>query len=248
MRFGRILLKLSGESLGDPAGKAIDVTRADSIAEQVVRVTAKDVEVGIVIGAGNLWRGAGKAHLERTTSDHIGMLATVMNALALQSVLENRGIATRVQSALSMDRVAEPYIRRRAMRHLEKKRVVIFAAGTGNPYFTTDSAAALRANEIGADVLLKATTVDGVYDRDPKLDPDAVRYSFVTYDEVMDKQLRVMDLTAISLCRENNLPIVVFGMNEPGSIEDVVDGKPIGTYVGKDLPPEREEANDPAGR
>jgi uridylate kinase len=248
LRFRRILLKLSGESLGDPAGKAIDVTRAGSIAEQVVRVTAKGVEVGIVIGAGNLWRGAGKTHLERTTSDHIGMLATVMNALALQSVLENRGVPTRVQSALSMDRVAEPYIRRRAMRHLEKKRVVIFAAGTGNPYFTTDSAAALRANEIGADVLLKATTVDGVYDRDPKLHPDAVRYSFVTYDEVMDKQLRVMDLTAISLCRENNLPVIVFGMDEPNSIENVVDGKPIGTYVGRTLPPEREGTDNSAGR
>jgi len=240
LAFQRILLKLSGESLGDPEGMAIDVGRADLVAGQIARVVERGVQIGIVIGAGNLWRGAGKSHLDRTTSDHIGMLATVMNALALQSVLEDRGLSTRVQSALSMDRVAEPYIRRRAIRHLEKGRVVIFAAGTGNPYFTTDSAAALRANEIGAEVLLKATTVDGVYDCDPKTNPGAVRYSFVSFQEIMEKQLKVMDLSAVTLCRENDLPVIVFSMDEPGAIEDVVAGKPVGTYVGGSLPPERE--------
>lgn len=244
MRFRRILLKLSGESLGNPDGMAIDVTSAEAIAGQIGRIVEKGVQVGIVIGAGNLWRGAGKSHLDRTTSDHIGMLATVMNALALQTVLENRDIVTRVQSALSMDRVAEPYIRRRAMRHLEKGRVVIFAAGTGNPYFTTDSAAALRANEISAEVLLKATTVDGVYDKDPKKHPDAVRYAFVSFQEVMEKGLRVMDMAAITLCRENNLPIIVFDMDQEGSIERVVEGEPIGTYIGRKLPPEREAVKD----
>ena len=247
MAFRRILLKVSGESLGDPKGRTLDVARADIIAEQVATLSEKGIEVGMVIGAGNLWRGAGKAHLDRTTSDHIGMLATVMNALALQSILENRGVVTRVQSALSMDRVAEPYIRRKAMRHLEKGRVVIFAAGTGNPYFTTDSAAALRANEINADVLLKATKVDGVYDKDPKKYSEAIRYPFITYQEVMEKELKVMDLAAITLCWENDLPIVVFNMDEPEAIERVVAGEPVGTYVGKSLPPERQSL-DPIRR
>ncbi|MCA9428408.1 MAG: uridine monophosphate kinase, partial [Candidatus Omnitrophica bacterium] len=178
-------------------------------------------------------------HLDRTTSDYIGMLATVMNGLALQSVFEGVGMVTRLQSALSITRVAEPYIRRRAMRHFEKGRVVIFAAGTGNPYFTTDSAAALRAIEIGADVLLKATKVDGVYDKDPKAHPDAKKYESLSYQEVLDQRLGVMDLTAITLCRDNNLPLIVFDMDQPGAVEDVVEGKSIGTYVGFSSSPEK---------
>lgn len=241
LAYQRVLLKLSGEALGDPSGKGIDVTRSEAIARQVAGIIAKGVQVGIVIGGGNLWRGAGQAHLDRTTSDYIGMLATVMNGLALQSVFEGIGVVTRVQSALTITRVAEPYIRRRAMRHLEKGRVVIFSAGTGNPYFTTDSAAALRANEIGADILLKATKVDGVYDKDPMKHADAVRYSSLTYQEALEKQLGVMDQTALTLCRDNNLPIVVFDMDAPGAIEAVVAGESVGTYVGLSLPPERVE-------
>ncbi|NUN94841.1 MAG: UMP kinase [Candidatus Omnitrophica bacterium] len=243
MGYRRILLKLSGESLGDSGGRGIDMTRAADIAEQIVRLTQKGVEIGIVIGGGNLWRGAGQADLDRTTSDMIGMLATVMNGLALQSVIETHGAVTRLQSALSMDRVAEPYIRRRAIRHLEKGRVVIFAAGTGNPYFTTDSAAALRANEIAAEVLLKATTVDGVYDKDPKRFPDARLFPFLTYQEVLERELRVMDLTAITLCRDNGLPVIVFDMDHPFAIEQAVAGRPIGTFIGADVPPERAAAS-----
>ncbi len=239
MAYRRVLLKLSGEALGDPAGKGIDVSRSEAIAKQVAKIVDKGVQVGIVIGGGNLWRGAGQAHLDRTTSDYIGMLGTIMNGLALQSVFEGNGIVTRLQSALSITRVAEPYIRRRAVRHLEKGRVVIFSAGTGNPYFTTDSAAALRAIEIGADVLLKATKVDGVYDKDPKKHEDAKRISYLPYQDILDEQLGVMDLTAITLCRDNKLPLIVFDMDEPNAVEDVTEGKPIGTYVGFDLPPER---------
>lgn len=238
MIFNRILLKLSGETIGDAGGQGIDVERAADMADQVSRLIRSGVQVGIVIGGGNLWRGAGQAHLDRTTSDYIGMLATVMNGLALQSVLEGQGVTTRVQSALSMDRVAEPYIRRRAVRHLEKGRVVIFGAGTGNPYFTTDSAAALRANEISADVLLKATTVDGVYDKDPKKHQDAEKFSYLSYHEVLTRQLRVMDLTAITLCRDNNLPLIVFDMDAPNALEKIVAGERIGTYIGDTAPPE----------
>jgi uridylate kinase len=237
--YRRILLKLSGESLADPVGRGIDVTRASVVAEQIARLNQSGVQAGVVIGGGNLWRGAGQAHLDRTTSDMIGMLATVMNGLALQSVLEAHGVTTRLQSALSMDRVAEPYIRRRAIRHLEKGRVVIFAAGTGNPYFTTDSAAALRANEISAEVLLKATTVDGVYDKDPKKHGDAERFQFISYQEVFERELKIMDLTAITLCRDNGMPVIVFNMDQPHAIEQVVEGESIGTYVGWKLPPER---------
>jgi uridylate kinase len=236
VRYNRILLKLSGESLGDPAGHGIEVNRAAEMAQQVGRLIDLGVQVGIVIGGGNLWRGAHKADIDRTTSDYIGMLATVMNGLALQHVFENHGVVTRLQSAISMDRIAEPYIRRRAVRHLEKGRVVIFAAGTGNPYFTTDSAAALRANEIAADVLIKATTVDGVYDGDPKKIADAKRYDFVTYHEVLDKSLRVMDMTAITLCQDNNLPLIVFNMDIPGALIKIAQGQKIGTYIGSTQP------------
>jgi uridylate kinase len=230
------LLKLSGESLGDPTGRGIDTGRAFSIGKQIASVARQGVEIGIVIGGGNLWRGATMMEIDRTTSDTIGMLGTVMNGLALQAVLEQEGAVTRLQSALSMDRVAEPYIRRRAIRHLEKGRVVIFAAGTGNPYFTTDTAAALRANEINAQVLLKATTVDGVYDKDPKRHSDAVFLDYLTYQEVVDKDLRVMDMTAITLCREHNLPLIVFNMDRPSAIEEVVSGRRIGTFVGSSRP------------
>ncbi len=236
MSYRRILLKLSGESLGDPSGRGIDTGRALSIGKQIASVARKGVEIGIVIGGGNLWRGATKMEIDRTTSDTIGMLGTVMNGLALQAVLEQEGAVTRLQSALSMDRVAEPYIRRRAIRHLEKGRVVIFAAGTGNPYFTTDTAAALRANEINAQILLKATTVDGVYDKDPKRHSDAAFLDYLSYQEVVDRDLRVMDMTAITLCRENHLPVIVFNMDRPSAIEEVVSGKRIGTYVGSSRP------------
>jgi uridylate kinase len=236
LAYRRILLKLSGESLGDPSGRGIDTGRASSIGQQIARVALTGVEIGIVIGGGNLWRGATKMEIDRTTSDMIGMLGTVMNGLALQAVLEQEGTVTRLQSALSMDRVAEPYIRRRAIRHLEKGRVVIFAAGTGNPYFTTDTAAALRANEINAQVLLKATTVNGVYDKDPKRHSDAVFLDHLTYQEVVERDLRVMDMTAITLCRENNLPVIIYNMDHPCASEEVVSGKPIGTYVGSSRP------------
>jgi len=236
LSYRRILLKLSGESLGDPSGRGIDTGRALSIGKQIASVARKGVEIGIVIGGGNLWRGATKMEIDRTTSDTIGMLGTVMNGLALQAVLEQEGAVTRLQSALSMDRVAEPYIRRRAIRHLEKGRVVIFAAGTGNPYFTTDTAAALRANEINAQILLKATTVDGVYDKDPKRHSDAAFLDYLSYQEVVDRDLRVMDMTAITLCRENHLPVIVFNMDRPSAIEEVVSGKRIGTYVGSSRP------------
>lgn len=236
MSYRRILLKLSGESLGDPSGRGIDTHRVSSLAEQVARISSKGVQVGIVIGGGNLWRGAKQMDLDRTTSDMIGMLGTVMNGLALQAVIEQAGAVTRLQSALSMDRVAEPYIRRRAIRHLEKGRVVIFAAGTGNPYFTTDTAAALRANEISAEVLLKATTVDGVYDKDPKLHPEAQLYSYLTYQQVFERDLRVMDMTAITLCQENNMPVIIFNMDKPRAVEAVTEGSKVGTYVGSNPP------------
>ncbi|KXK28042.1 MAG: UMP kinase [Candidatus Omnitrophica bacterium] len=234
--YRRILLKLSGESLGDKSGRGIDTQRVSSLAEQVARISRKGVQVGIVIGGGNLWRGARQMDIDRTTSDMIGMLATVMNGLALQAVIEQAGAVTRLQSALSMDRVAEPYIRRRSIRHLEKGRVVIFAAGTGNPYFTTDTAAALRANEISAEVLLKATTVDGVYDKDPKLHPDARLFSCLTYQQVFERDLRVMDMTAITLCQENNMPLIIFNMDKPHAVEAVVEGNPVGTFVGSNPP------------
>jgi uridylate kinase len=230
--FQRVLLKLSGESLGDPSGRGIDTTRAVSIAEQVSQVVKLGVQIGIVIGGGNLWRGARQLEFDRTTSDTIGMLATVMNGLALQAVLEQMNVVTRLQSAISMDRAAEPYIRRRAIRHLEKGRVVIFGAGTGNPYFTTDTAAALRANEINAQVLLKATTVDGVYDKDPKKHPDARLFSHLTYQEVIERDLRVMDMTAITLCQENNMPVIVFNMDQDSAVLTAVRGEQVGSFIG----------------
>jgi uridylate kinase len=231
--YKRILLKLSGEALMGEKGYGIDIAVLEKIASEVKEVYDQGVEVAIVIGGGNIFRGLSSAAkgMERASADYMGMLATVLNALALQNVLENRGVHTRVQSAIEMRELAEPYIRRRAVRHLEKKRIVIFAAGTGNPYFTTDTAAALRAMEIGAEVIMKATKVDGVYSADPMKDPAAVRYDRLTYLDVLRQNLKVMDATAISLCMDNNLPIVVFNLNVSGNIKRIVSGESVGTLV-----------------
>lgn len=203
------------------------------IGEEIRQITAAGVQLAIVVGGGNIFRGVALSAqgVDRASADYMGMLATVLNALALQNILENKGVATRVQSAIEMRELAETYIRRRAVRHLEKKRVVIFAAGTGNPYFTTDTAAALRAMEIGAEVIMKATKVDGVYSADPVKDPSAVKYDRLSYLDVLQKNLKVMDATAISLCMDNNLPIIVFNLNVPGNIKKIVAGEPLGTLV-----------------
>lgn len=233
-KYKRILLKLSGEALEVEGRGGIDFTIVDRLCDQLAEVHAMGVEVGLVVGGGNIFRGAPKSletGLDRPTGDYMGMLATVINALAVQAMLEKKGVATRVLTAIEMPPVAEPYIRRRATRHLEKGRIVIFGAGTGNPFFTTDTAAALRANEIGAEVLFKATKVDGVYDKDPVKHPDATRYEEVNYTRVLSDNLRVMDATAISLCRENRLPILVFNQNDWGAIIKALRGEPIGTLV-----------------
>jgi uridylate kinase len=232
--YHRILLKLSGEALMGAQNYGVDVAVARSVAEEVQAVRALGVEVAIVVGGGNIFRGVSKSagNMDRSSADYIGMLATVMNAVVLQDALETAGAHTRVLSALNIPEVAETFIRRRAIRHLEKGRVVIFAAGTGNPYFTTDSAAALRALEIKAEVILKATKVEGVYSADPVKDPTATRYECITYQEVLERRLQVMDASAISLCMDNHLPIVVFNMKTPGNIMRVVTGTPgIGTTV-----------------
>lgn len=234
-KYRRILLKLSGQALQGAAGYGIDPEVVGSLADQIKEVSeAKKVEVAIVVGGGNVFRGfeASVRGMDRATADYIGMLATVMNSMALQEALEKRGAFTRVQSAITMQEVAEPYIRRRAIRHLEKGRIVIFAAGTGNPYFSTDTAAALRALEIGAEAIFKATRVDGVYDSDPEKNPNAKKFQELTFIEVLNKGLKVMDATAISLCMDNDLPIVVFDMLKTGNIERVLHGEAIGTTVG----------------
>ena len=234
VRYRRILLKLSGEALLGERPYGVDPAVCTFIAKQVGEVHATGVEVGIVVGGGNIFRGlaASARGMDRATGDYIGMLATVMNGLALQDALERAGVQTRVMSAIAMNEVAEPYIRRRAVRHLEKGRVAIFVAGTGNPYFTTDTAAALRAVEIGAEVLLKATRVDGVYDADPLTNPDARRYAELEYADLLRDQLKVLDATAVSLCMENDLPIVVFDLNQPDNITRVAAGQPVGTRIG----------------
>ncbi len=231
--YQRILLKLSGEALAGKQGYGIDPNVIVEIAEEIRDVIALGTEVALVIGGGNIFRGVAAASkgMDRASADYMGMLATVMNSLAMQDALEKVGVATRVQSAIDMQQVAEPYIRRRAVRHLEKGRVVIFGAGTGNPYFTTDTAASLRAMEIGADVILKATKVDGVYTADPAKDKDAVKFPSLTYLDVLKKGLQVMDATATSLCMDNHLPIVVFDLTCRGNIMRVVLGEPIGTIV-----------------
>ncbi|MGB9887581.1 MAG: UMP kinase [Moorellales bacterium] len=233
-RYKRVVLKLSGEALAGSKGFGIDQEVLNSIAEEVREVRELGVEIAIVVGGGNLWRGiTGSAKgMDRATADYIGMLATVMNALALQDALEKHGVDTRVQTAIEMREIAEPYIRRRAIRHLEKGRVVIFASGTGNPFFSTDTAAALRAAEIEAEVILMAKRVDGVYDADPLTHPDAQRYKDLDYIEVINKGLAVMDTTATSLCMDNHIPIIVFGLRKPGNIKRAVMGEDIGTYVG----------------
>lgn len=234
LKYRRVLLKLSGEALMGEQGYGIDPKVISGIAQEVKRLVDQGVELALVVGGGNIFRGlaASASGMDRSTADYMGMLATVMNSLALQDGLEKAGVVTRVQSAIEMREIAEPFIKRRAMRHLEKGRVVIFAAGTGNPFFTTDTAAALRAAEIGAEVLLKATKVDGIYDSDPKKNPSAVKFDHLTFTEALAKDLKVMDATAFSLCRENNLPIIVFDLGKPGNIEKVVQGEPIGTLVG----------------
>ncbi len=234
LKYRRVLLKLSGEALMGNQGYGIDPTVISGIAQEVKRLIDQGVELALVVGGGNIFRGlaASASGMDRSTADYMGMLATVMNSLALQDGLEKAGVVTRVLSAIEMREIAEPFIKRRAMRHLEKGRVVIFAAGTGNPFFTTDTAAALRAAEIGAEVLLKATKVDGIYDSDPKKNPNAVKFDTLTFTEALSKDLKVMDATAFSLCRENSLPIIVFDLGRTGNIEKVVHGEPIGTLVG----------------
>lgn len=232
-KFRRVLIKLSGESLGNDKGEGYCVDAIREMARQIGEVRDLGVQVVVVVGGGNIFRGVvgAKGGLERATSDYMGMLATVMNALALQDTLERSGISTRVQSAITMHQVAEPFIRRRAVRHLEKDRVVIFGGGTGNPFFSTDTAAALRANEIGAEVILKATKVDGIYDSDPKKNPKAKFFKRITYKEALQRNLQVMDSTAFAMCQENKMPIIVFNLFTPGNLLRVVCGEDIGTLV-----------------
>jgi|ERR1051326_4811979 uridylate kinase len=232
-KYGRILLKLSGEAIGGPTGMGISPEAIQDMAQQIREVRELGVQVVVVVGGGNIFRGlpGSERGIERATGDYMGMLATIINALALQDALEKLGVATRVQSAITMAQVAEAFIRRRAVRHLEKGRVVIFGGGTGNPYFSTDTAAALRANEIGAEVILKATKVDGIYDCDPKKNPKAKRYSQITYLEALQRQLKVMDSTAFSLCMDNKMPIIVFELFKPHNLKRVVLGEKVGTLV-----------------
>ena len=232
-KYKRILLKLSGETLGGEEGSGFDYETIISLAENVIAVHNLDVEVGIVIGGGNIFRGSkpSAGNIGRVAGDHMGMLATVINSICLQEMLEQRGVLTRVLSAIELNAIAEPYIKRRADRHLEKKRVVIFAAGTGNPYFTTDTAAVLRASEVGAEIVIKATKTNGVYDKDPLTHSDAVRYVKLNYDEVLNKNLQVMDATAIAFCRDNKLPIMVLDYRETDTILNAVCGESVGTLI-----------------
>lgn len=233
-KYHRVMLKLSGEALASDKGFGIDSDVVNRLCEEIKAVTKAGIEVAVVVGGGNFWRGlrGSSAGMDRASADYMGMLATVMNALALQDGLEKHGVDTRVQTAIEMRQVAEPYIRRRAVRHLEKGRVVIFAAGTGNPYFTTDTTAALRSAEIEADVMLMAKRgTDGVYDADPKFHPEAKMFTHLTYNEVLQKELKVMDNTAITLCMNNNIPIVVFNMDVPGNIEKACLGEKLGTLI-----------------
>jgi uridylate kinase len=234
-KYQRVLFKVSGEVLAGDQGFGIDPKMLDTIAEQIKEIASMGVETAVVIGGGNIFRGiAGSAAgMERTSADYMGMLATVLNALALQNILEQKGVYTRVQSAIEMKELAEGYIRRKAIRHLEKKRVVIFAAGTGNPYFSTDTAAVLRAMEIGAEVILKGTKVDGVFDKDPMKDPSARKFSELTFFEVIEKGLKIMDSTAVTLCMDNNLPLIVFNIKEKENIRKVLSGERIGTLISK---------------
>jgi uridylate kinase len=232
-KYGRILLKISGEVLAGEGSFGVDASRVAALAAEVAEVVRTGVQVGLVVGGGNFFRGVAAAaqNMDRVAADHMGMLATVINALALQDALEKQGVPTRVMTAIEMHEVAEPYIRRRAIRHLEKGRIVIFAAGTSNPYFSTDTAATLRGLEIHAEVVAKATRVDGVYDKDPLKSPDAVRFSEISYSDVLAKNLRVMDASAVAMCRDNKLAIVVFNLNVHGNIMRMAMGEPIGTLI-----------------
>ena len=231
--YKRVLLKLSGEALAAERGFGVDVIRVHEIAAEIAEVHAMGVELAIVVGGGNFFRGVAEQarDMDRVSADHMGMLATIINALAVQDAIEKQGIFCRVMSAIEMNQVSEPYIRRRAIRHLEKKRVVIFAAGTGNPYFSTDTAASLRAMEIKADVLLKATKVEGIYSADPATNKDAVKFQQISYMEILQRNLRVMDMTAVSLCKDNDLPMIIFSMNQPGNIRRVIAGEKVGSLV-----------------
>ncbi len=235
--YKRILLKLSGEALMGHHEFGIDPETLTSFASEIAGVSAEGVQVGIVIGGGNIFRGIqAAAHgIHKVSGDHMGMLATVINSIAFQNALEALGCQTRLQTAIKMEQIAEPFIRRRALRHIEKGRIVIFGAGTGNPYFTTDTAAVLRAVEIEAQVIIKGTRVDGVYDSDPEKNPGAIRYDCITYNEIIEKNLRVMDQTAITLCKENNLPILVFDINKPGNLKRLIFGENLGTIVKNDI-------------
>ena len=235
-KYKRVILKLSGEALAGEMGFGLESTVLSSVAEQIAEITKMGVEVAVVVGGGNIWRGVSgaKRGIDRATADYMGMLATVINALALQDMLEGLHIDTRVQTAIEMRQVAEPYIKRKAIRHLEKGRVVIFGAGTGNPFFSTDTTAALRAAEIEAEVILMAKKVDGVYDSDPKLNPDAQKFDRLTYIGVLNKGLKVMDSTATSLCMDNDIPLIVFDMQTNGNMKKAVMGETIGTYVGRE--------------
>ena len=233
MKYKRVLLKLSGEALMGNKGFGIDNDRLMQYAKEIKTVSESGVEIAIVIGGGNIFRGvqASEGGMERTQGDYMGMLATMINSMALQAALESLGLQTRLQSAIEMKEIAEPFIRRKAVRHLERGRIVIFGAGTGNPFFTTDSAASLRAIEIEANVILKGTRVDGIYSADPEKDPEATKFNQISFDEVYDMGLNVMDLTAFTLCKENNLPIIVFDMNTPGNLYNLLQGEEVGTLV-----------------
>ena len=233
--YQRVLLKLSGEVLAGEEDFGIDPVKATQLAVEVKSIHDLGIDIGLVIGAGNLFRGmqAATKGMQRVTGDYLGMLATIMNAVCVQDALENLGTVTRTLSAITVAQIAEPYIRRRAIRHLEKGRIIVVAGGTGNPYFTTDTAAALRATELGAEVLIKGTKVDGVYDKDPVVHSDAIKYDRVSYTEAIQKELRIMDMTAISLCKENSLPIKVFNINHTGDLKKIILGEPIGTLVGE---------------
>lgn len=232
-KYKRILLKLSGEALAGEKGMGLDLPTISNICASIKKCVDVGCEIGIVVGGGNFWRGRSSENMDRARADHIGMLATAMNALAVADVLESHGCVCRVQTAITMQQVAEPFILGKAIRHLEKGRVVIFGCGTGNPFFSTDSAASLRAAELNADIILKATMVDGIYDKDPKKFPDAQKYDVITHHDILVKRLQVMDSAAAAICTENNIPIIVFDLNRPDNILDAVMGKPVGTLVTK---------------
>ena len=235
IKYKRIMLKISGEALAGSKEFGIDHEVLGEISDRIKEAWEMGTEIGIVVGGGNFWRGRSSTGMDRTTADHMGMMATVINSLALQDALEDRGVPTRVQPAIDMPRIAESYIRRRAVRHLEKKRVVIFACGTGNPYFSTDTAAVLRAAEIEAEIILLAKNVDAVYDSDPKVNQDAIRFDKISYMEVLQRQLGVMDTTATSLCMDNNIPLLVFSIREPENIVKVLNGEKVGTFVAREV-------------